>query len=298
MRYTVFETNDMYKHSIKLYEVTLKTVLYADVLFVVNFGMDVISIWLTFLIVHQKTSAPRLLSASALGGAYGVLSVVIGSSGLVSFLLSIIVSFIMIFISACGRLTLKYYLKYTLILWGVGALSGGIITALCTLGGNVYDIRTHNSSFFILAGGVAAATAVVRLFSNNRISDNCKVIIKEFGSVFEFEALVDSGNVASEPISSLPIIFVSKTVFSINHDIDVLTSANVETEKLSNNMKRKIRIVSIRTVNDSCVKYAVIPEEVYIVRRRSKKRVRAAVVIEDKPDYNGFAGIVPASLLR
>ena len=276
----------------------MKTVLYADVLFVVNFGMDVISIWLTFLIVHQKTSALRLLSASALGGAYGVLSVVIGPSGMVSFLLSIVVSFIMILISACGRLAMKYYLKYTLILWGVGALSGGIITALCTLGGNIYDIRTHNSSFFILAGGVAAATAVVRLFSNNRISDNCKVIIKEFGAVYEFEALVDSGNLVTEPISSLPIIFVSKTVFLKNNDIDVLTSACVDTDKLTNNMKRKIRIVSISTVNDSGVRYAVIPEDVYIVKRKSKKRARCAVVIEDKADYNGYAGIVPASLLR
>ena len=276
----------------------MKTVLYADVLFVVNFGMDVISIWLTFLIVHQKTSAPRLLSASALGGAYGVLSVVIGPSGIVSFLLSIVVSFIMILISACGRLSMKYYLKYTLILWGVGALSGGIITALCTLGGNIYDIRTHNSSFFILTGGVAAAAAVVRLFSNNRISDNCKVTIKEFGAVYEFEALVDSGNLVTEPISSLPIIFVSKTVFSKDHDIDVLTAADVNTDLLSDKMKRKIRTVFINTVNEGSIKYAVIPDEVYIVKQRSKKWARAALVIEDKADYNGYAGIVPASLLR
>ena len=278
----------------------METVLYADVLFFVNFGMDIISIWLTFLIVHQKTSALRLVLSSVLGGCYGVLSVIIASSGLLSFSLSIIVSFLMILISACGKQRIIDYVKYTFILWGVGALSGGIITAVCALGGNRYDIKTHNSSFFILAAGMILSVFIVRQLSNNRISHGCTVRLKEFGSVFEFSALVDSGDLVVEPISSMPVIFVSRSVFGSNgnRDIELLAEREHDISDLSNSIKRKVRMVYVNGICEERIITAVIPDEIYIINRKRIKRVRAVFTIDCIKDYNGFEGIVPASLLR
>ena len=67
---------------------------------------------------------------------------------------------------------------------------------------------------------------------------------------------------------------------------------------LSLSIKRKLRIVASSGISERKLYRAVIPDEIYIVKGKHKKRVRGAVVIDRKTDYDGYKGIVPASLLR
>ena len=206
----------------------------------------------------------------------------------------------MIIISSSGKLGIGDYIKYTFVLWGVGALSGGIITAICTLGGKSYNIKIHNSAFIVLAAGVLITSGIVRLFSNNSMSRSCTVRVREFENEFEFQALVDSGNLVVDPISSIPVIFISKGVFRsfACRDVDILSDPVINTEQLSDRIKRKIRIVSVDGICDSRIIAAVVPDEVYIIDRSRVKKVRAAFAIENRDDYDGYEGIVPSSLLR
>ncbi len=279
----------------------MRPVIYADVLFFINFAMDLISIWLTFLIVHQGTNSIRLLSASCVGGLYGVLSVIIGAGRFISFILSLIVSFVMILISSAGKLKFKKYVEYTLILWGVGALCGGVISALCSLGNRDFTgFATHNSPFFVIAFGAALASAAVKLISKFKCRPTCRVRFKAFGNEFEFNGMTDTGNCVKEPISGLPVIFVSKSVFKGRHihDVEILSTYPFEAGSLSDEAKRKIRLVTIDRIDRKIILPSFIPESVYIIKGKQSKRVRSLIVIEKKDDYCGFDGILPGSLLQ
>ena len=44
--------------------------VYADVLFLINFSMDYLCLYITARVLHRKMTLWRILSASALGGIY------------------------------------------------------------------------------------------------------------------------------------------------------------------------------------------------------------------------------------
>ncbi|MBR6917693.1 MAG: sigma-E processing peptidase SpoIIGA [Clostridia bacterium] len=278
----------------------MENALYADLLFLINFGMDLISIWLTLMIVHRKTSGVRLAAASALGGAYGVASVLIGAEGVLSFLFGFAVSFLMILISCKTLPGMWKLLEYTVILWGVGALCGGIITALCSLGnGDIYGFRTHNAPFFIFALGVLAAGTVVKLISRFRNVKSCSLSLTAFGERYTASALVDSGNIVKEPMSGLPVIFLSSKVFSKTtcKDIKLLSEGYAHAQLLSEDAKRRIRFIGIRGVSSEKLMTAFMPDEVSLIIKNRADSVRAYVVIDPELRVDGYDGIVPAALI-
>jgi len=276
----------------------MKTVLYADLLFFINFGMDLISLWLTFLIVHQATSAPRLFCSATLGGIYGVAAVVVSASGLASFALSAAVSVIMIAVAAKGKLPVVKYLKYSFILWGMGALIGGVVSAVCSLGGNsTGTVRAHNAPFFILAASSAICSLIVRVISSFRSIKECDVEIVSFGTTCRVRALVDSGNLVKEPVSGRPVVFLRKGVFfrTAPRDVSLLCSDVSAIETLSSDIRRRTRVLCVDRVGGGSASLCFFPDEVTLIKGKNKKSVKVALCIEDVLDYNGYDAIVPLS---
>lgn len=279
----------------------MKTVLYADVLFLINFGMDLISLWLTFLIVHQKTDAVRLVVSSALGGAYGVAAVAVALDGVPAFIISIAVSVIMVMIGTAGRLKFSKYIKYSFILWGIGALLGGAVTVVCSLGkGSAATFKSHNSSFFVFALAAAFCTLVVRMFQSHTAAKSCDAEIYMFGDIKRVSLLCDSGNFASEPISGAPVIFIKKEVFlpSSPNDVAILTSDKLEAERLTMNIRKKTRVITVERAGGAKTLLCIFPDRIIIINGKKSKAVKAAVVIEDTDGYAGFDGVIPAALLK
>ena len=279
----------------------METVLYADVLFLINFGMDFISLWLTFLVVGQKSSALRLVAASVIGGVYGVLVVVFGTRGVLSFVISIFVSLLMVFIGTAGKLAFSRYIKYTFILWGVGALSGGVVAAICSLGNaNAHVFNMHNAPFFVLALAAALCTGIVQLISRATSAKLCTLEIKWFGETSTLDMIVDSGNFAREPVSGAPVIFVksSSLTGAREREIAFLTSSELSLSDLPQSLMNKVRIVRIKSDGGERCAFCFFPDGITLAAGKQRKHLRAAVVLTTGDDYGGCDGIVPASLLK
>ena len=280
----------------------MKTVLYADVLFIINFGMDLISVWLTFLIVHQSSSVPRLLISSAIGGLYGVISVILEFNGIISVTTSILVSLIMVYISSKSKLSFSKYIKYTFILWGVGALLGGVTSLLVRFGkGDAVTFRTHNAPFFVLALAGLISSLILKAVSSRTITESCRAKISIFGISFEATLLTDSGNLAREPISGSPVIFIKKKLLE-NHMCgysDLICGKLDFVERLPPDLKRRLRLVKVeRSGGEVQILPAFIPDEVEIKFKKYLKKVKCVIVFENIDDYAGFDGIVPTVLLK
>ncbi len=279
----------------------MKTVLYADVLFLINSGMDLISLWLTFMIVKRSVAPIRLILSASVGGIYGVVSVAAVRSGVLSFILSVSVSFLMITVCAAPRVRLRALIKYSFVLWGIGALLGGVVTFICTLGSvSAADIRIHNAPFLVFALACAVVYGIVKLISSVSSVKSCRASVSAFGTDVAIEMLVDTGCLVKEPISGADVIFIAKRALDGAHsrDVGLLCGGVDNMVRLSLDTKRRARVVTVMRTGGERALISFFPDEVILYIKNERKPVRCAAVIEDVADYGGYDGIVPASLLK
>ena len=73
--------------------------IYADILFAINFSMDFISFFITSMIMRRKINKKRILLASAFGGIYGVVDILLNLDTIISIVVSVLSSLIMCLIA-------------------------------------------------------------------------------------------------------------------------------------------------------------------------------------------------------
>ena len=112
----------------------MTTVLYADVLFVINFAMDFISLWVTSKLLSIRQSARRYALAAAIGALSATAMTALSVEGIVEAAAALALSVVMSLV-AYGFGSARRLVGRSLALWGAGALIGGAVTALCSLGG-------------------------------------------------------------------------------------------------------------------------------------------------------------------
>ena len=83
--------------------IVTESVVYADMLFLVNFSMDYITLYLTCRLTSAPPMRWRAVLSAAIGGLYGTLSVVWNTGGISGALMTVAVSALLVLI-AFGRL--------------------------------------------------------------------------------------------------------------------------------------------------------------------------------------------------
>ena len=69
--------------------------IYGDVLFLINFSMDFLSLFITGKIMHLKMNKWRLLASATVGGVYGVASLFFPLDGVLLVLANVVCAFMM-----------------------------------------------------------------------------------------------------------------------------------------------------------------------------------------------------------
>ena len=119
--------------------------------------MDAVSLELMLRLSSRKCSLVRLVLAASVGAAYSLLDTIATMPRIVSFLLSLTVSFVMVLICVGKGAGVKFYAKYTAVLWGAAALLAGAVTLVCTLGDGTDPVTSKGkSALFVICVGVLA----------------------------------------------------------------------------------------------------------------------------------------------
>ena len=110
----------------------MNTVVYADLLFLIDFSMDFLTFYIVSRILHQKAKLIRICSASAMGGIYSVVSLGMSGKGLLSLSLSIFVCFVMCMTAFLEKSPKRFSRMplYTVTFFVVSSMLGGAMTAL------------------------------------------------------------------------------------------------------------------------------------------------------------------------
>ena len=266
-------------------------IVYGDLLFLINFSMDFLCFYLSCLLLHRKMKTFSVILASILGGIYSVASLFIKTNGVWAFVIDLLVLVLMCCVAyGIRKNNFIYLIKAIFLYFFVSALLGGLMTALFSLFNSmdVLDgIENTSNGINIWIFAVLALVGAIFTFRGGRIfrtSFSKKVVtleIKNESGVAELRALVDSGNLVTEPISGKSVVFVNiercrnildKTLYDV-----LINGSHVNDDALM--LKYKIRIVPTRAISGRTFLYALKFHNVILKNGKTKKELDVYIAL-------------------
>lgn len=281
--------------------VSLETVVYADLLFFINFLIDGLCLSVSALVLGRGLRLPRLAAGAALGGLYAVFAVWLPVDNPLFLVPLHLLAAFLICLAAFGRQSAKADAANTLCFFVVSALLGGIIYAVYSVCGRY---AYYGGAFYaelsapaLIAGACAASTiaAVCLIKAKTRaVSKYADLILTFRGKECVLHCLCDSGNLLVCPYTALPV-----AVIGLNAAKKLFSGEELDALKETPAMK-DVRPLPASGIGGSALLPSFVPEEA-----RTKafgngkyKNVRLCVAIRlTNDDFGGSDGILPPCLL-
>ena len=279
-------------------------IVYGDLLFLINFSMDFLCFYLSCLLLHRKMKVGRTCAASILGGIYSVASLFILVSGSISFVIDALMLVLMCLIAYGVRKTgVKTLIKSVFLYFFVSALLGGLMTALFSLFNNLEFIKEIEGSGDGIDVWVFVVLAIIgSFFAMNggkvlRRSFSEKSVLLKIESEIGAEticALVDSGNLATEPISGKSVVFVSveKCKKIIEKSLYNAIINNSIFDDVEFSVLNKIRFVPTKVLLGSSLLPAVKFKKVILINGKHEKEISVYVAFVNQEALGKYDAII------
>lgn len=259
-------------------------VVYADVLFLIDFTMDFLCLYVTCALMSVPAKLWRVVTAAAIGGIYSVLLQYLPETNFLLLLpLHIAVSFLLVFVS-CGKSQFRRLAARVTVFFLTSAFVGGIVTALFSLrggservnGGMAYAEISPLFLFAVAAFSVAASY-VYGLVCRKRLSaQKAHAVVRYGGKTVSLVLLADTGCHVVDPMTGKAVIIVSHRVFG-------------------NDKPEMNRVIPIKSAGGSKILEGFRPDEVKV----NGVNVDAVIASDDGSDaYSGCDGLIPIILMR
>lgn len=271
-----------------MYEETV--VIYSDLLFLINFSLDFLCLFMTDRIINCGGKTFRLILSSFIGGLYSFLPYLIEYPPFLSSPLHIVTAAVLCKLAFPRRGTKKFFLSLLTFMVSA-ALLGGLMTAIFGLSGNYSDgYYTETDAFtfsLICIFSVVIALSYGIICKKTIRIKSVEVRIFANGEKFSARLLADSGNLVTEPFSSLPVIVLSASSLPPPYD-----------KPESEAFPFPIRAIPFSTSAGRSCFFGFRPDKIEILQTAKKpKTVDAYIGIDtDNHTYSGYDGLIPTSL--
>lgn len=189
--------------------------IYIDVLFAVNGIVNFMLLLATSKISKIQTHTWRLFIGAFLGAVYAVCMFFPQIEALYTIVSKIAFSFVLIAVTFTIK-KVKHFLKTVFIFYITSFIFGGIALGLFYFIGFGKGTVISNGIFYfnlpwrILAVSSAVAYGIIRLvwktLKSDRMRDYKRIDVYLKGNKVSLNALVDTGNMLSDPVSKMPVI--------------------------------------------------------------------------------------------
>ncbi len=301
----------MLYNKIKAWEVGYTdTYVYVDILFLINFSMDYLCLYISAKILRRAANAKKMIPAALLGAIYSVVSVFLTVQPWIALLIDILVCVAMCAIAFHKRKQLRKTFLYSLLYFLVSMTVGGIMTALFNLVNKLnlpFDMADGDGlsvwGFALLAilAGIFAIFGGNFIFKKKEIRD-CQLKILFDGKEKIFSGLSDSGNLVRDPISGRPVIIIDRRLADGFVDTRILDNFK---SGIPNNSKAYsgMRIAPISTVSGKSAIVLLRADQITLTYNRGSRQESiqpdAMFALGDiGKSANGYDAIIPYSLFR
>lgn len=200
--------------------------VYPDVVFLINFFIDLILIFLVKKVNKKNSSRLRIILASATGAASAaIISIFPWMNSIIRFLLMYLITSLLMLVIAFGRLKLadilKQWIVLNLITYFVGGLMNSIyyhtnIRILFINIGNINIFSNISALYVILSICVITAVSLfvlwlLRLYQIHRpLVYDIELILED--RLVKTRGLMDTGNCLYDPICKRPVMIIEKSL--------------------------------------------------------------------------------------
>lgn len=288
--------------------------VYGDVLFLINFSMDFIALYICARILHKKIKTLPLTLAASLGGAYAVTSLFFETSGLLLFLFDAVAAYVVCLAAfglERGKKPFLSALFAAFVFFVAEMLLGGVMTALMNLLGRTSIGKTAISGanekplwIFALLAPVSSLITFIwgRLFGRSAGEKTAQIKIECDGNALSFSALVDSANLLEEPISGRPVVIIGykKIKNFLPGEVRALVEGSgAGAASITLSKPGRVRFIPAASVGGKSVLVGFVPDSMEICAGGRRKCADAVVAIEkDAADFGGTDAIIPGCLVN
>ena len=286
--------------------------VYADLLFLINFSMDYLCLYICTGIMRRKRKLSKMIIASAIGGLYSIISIFLPAAIFISLIIDALVSVLMCaIVFAQKERKLSSTLLCTFLFVGISMMTGGCMTAIFNLL-NRLDLPLEgieedgiSAYMFAILAAVAGFISIRSgdLISRHSTAKECKLTIRYNDRELSLVALSDSGNLVKDPISGKYVIIIDRQEMSKLTDLSIFDSYTAgivpDTPAASG-----LRLIPINTAGGRGLLCAAIPQKLSVEFTTKKNKMfkndlDALIAPTDiGRSAKGCAAIVPAELLK
>lgn len=285
--------------------------VYADLLFLINFSMDYLCLYICVRILRRKMRLGRMLLAASIGGIYSVASLFLTASAPFSLLIDVGVSLVMcaIVFSEKGR-KLSSTLLCLFLFIGISMMTGGCMTAIFNLLNRLDlplgDIEADGISTYLFAA-LAAIAGLISLGSGELISrrsavKECLLTVTLNEKKLTLRALSDSGNLVKDSLSGKAVILIDRNELS---KITSLSNFDNFAKGIAPSDKkiRGLRLIPINTASGKGMLVAALPDKLTaeITTKKGSSSIELDALIAPSDIQNSAAGystIIPTEILK
>lgn len=194
--------------------------IYIDIIFLENLFMNCIILFATAIILKIPIKILRILISSTIGSIYAIIIYISNLQIYSNVFLKIALSAVMVYV-AFRPAKVKSFLKNIMIFYLTSFTFGGVTFAL------LYFVKPQDILFengvligvspikIIVTGGIIGFTIITISFKNikGKLTKKdmvCEVEILQNDKTVKTKAIIDTGNLLTEPITKMPVVVVEK----------------------------------------------------------------------------------------
>lgn len=295
----------------------MEVAVYADLLFLINAGMDGLCLLLAGRLLHRRVKGWRVLLSAVLGGVYAVAALLLPDMGQAPSLLCDLAVCIIMCATVFGERRRGWFKGITAAAGVYFALSmalGGVMTALYHLlnRAGVASLLAGLSEeggdglgswlflvLVLIGGGVSLWGG--RLLQRSRAVRVCTVTVELDGKAIALRGMVDSGNLLRDPMSGRVVICAEgealRGILSPSLAA-VMKGASPDAVRLSPADARRVRVIPAGTATGAGLLYGFVPERITLTVEgdTQEREIDAAVAVTSIPT-EGVEALIPAELV-
>ena len=287
------------------------TEVYVDVLFLINFSMDAVSLFVTARLCALKSNIWFISLAAGIGAVYSVLALFIELAAIFETITFVSVSLIMVSVGFRPS-DIRETLKTSSVLFISSALLGGLMSALYSIMADLLKGANYTSDTSYLTPSLIIILAIVslcaslfltRLHGTGNLPDFGEVEIVLWNEKKTLRGVFDTGNLLTEPLSGRAVIIVKASCLrGIVSDFFIKEALSADTlpRLLTDRERVRFRLVPAKGIGGSTYLYGLIPDGltvIYTCRSKIKKCKRDAVIAVMRDDSEEFECIIPSSII-
>lgn len=280
--------------------------LYIDVYFLINFTVDILSLYFAAVFSKIPTTTKRLIISAAIGALVSVIAVLLPEIPLIKLIFSAVGLFLMGYI-APKPISFRRKIKFIFSFVIFTALVGGAVTFIWDIfdkylsglftnaqGGAVNRKMLIMSVIVLLSIGVFKM--LVSFFSNNQSEGSAMIEISFLNNTAVISAFVDSGNLAVDPMDMSPIILIKKDAAKTILPENIIELSNIDS--LDRGIKKRIRLIPVTRGGETHVLIGVKADSVKVINGDNREEIRVTVAIDKEGgSFGGYEALMPSAAL-